>query len=125
MIGLPGVGGRDVGRGVEHVAQGLALVGLRAGEREQDWQPAEGADQVQAQAPEVPRVRRAVAVLGPPARSERLAVSREQPQPTGVESTTQTSSLHSEVSCASILIMCVTREHAARRRLLYPDCWGR
>jgi hypothetical protein len=33
-----------------------------------------------------------------------------------VESTTHTSSLHSEVSCASILIMCLTSSHAPRSR---------
>ena len=46
---------RQQGRvGGEHAQQGLAFVGLGAGERERDRQPARGAQQVQPQAPEVP-----------------------------------------------------------------------
>ncbi|GGW76705.1 hypothetical protein GCM10010350_72130 [Streptomyces galilaeus] len=48
----------------------------------------------------------------------RLGVSREQPQPTGVEPTSHTLSLHSEVSRATIRIMLVSSEDAARSRLL-------
>src|SRR5439155_1255754 len=52
----------------------------------------------------------------------RRTVSREQPHCTGVESTTHTSSLHSEVSIASIRITRMNRKNAFRSRLLYPDC---
>ncbi|KPC69174.1 hypothetical protein ADL26_19230, partial [Thermoactinomyces vulgaris] len=54
-----------VGGGGEQVDEGLALVGFRSGERPGDRQAREGADKVEAQAPEEPRVRSAVAVLGP------------------------------------------------------------
>jgi len=52
----------------------------------------------------------------------RVTVSRDRPHSTGVESTTQTSSLHSEVSIASIRITRMNRKNAFRIRLLYPDC---
>ena len=39
-----------------------------------------------------------------------------------MESTTHTSSLHSEVSIASIRITRMNRKNAFRSRLLYPDC---
>src|SRR5262245_42577800 len=60
-----------------------------------------------------------------PARSERLTVSRDRPHSTGVESTTQTSSAHSEASVASTRITTVIRAAEARSRLLYPGCRGR
>ena len=46
-------------------ARTFALVGLRAGERPRHGQAVQGADQVQPQPPEGPRVGGAVAVLGP------------------------------------------------------------
>ena len=54
----------DPGRG-DHVRADFALVGFRAGDRERDRQPCRGGDKVQPQTPEVPRMRRAPAVLGP------------------------------------------------------------
>ena len=54
----------DPGR-VDHVCADFALVGFRAGDRERDRQSRGCGDKVQPQAPEVPRMRRAVAVLGP------------------------------------------------------------
>ena len=60
-----------------------------------------------------------------PARSERFTVSRDRPHSTGVESTTETSSAHSEVSAASTRITTVIRAAEARSRLLYPGCSGR
>ena len=41
-----------------------------------------------------------------PARSERLAVSRDRPHSTGVESTTHTSSVHTAVSAARARMQC-------------------
>jgi hypothetical protein len=53
-----------------------------------------------------------------PARSERLAVSRERPHSTGVESTTQTSLVHGMVSAARTRMQSLISEAAARSRLL-------
>jgi hypothetical protein len=50
------------------------------------------------------------------------AVSRDRPHSTGAESTTHTSSVHSEVSMASIRITRMNSANALRIRLLYPDC---
>src|SRR5918995_4623488 len=63
---LPGPSGGQVGVGGEDAEQGLALVGLRAGQGEADRQPVQGAQQVQPQSPEEARMAGAVAVLGPP-----------------------------------------------------------
>ncbi|GHD76193.1 hypothetical protein GCM10010317_092120 [Streptomyces mirabilis] len=48
----------------EQALQGFAFVGLGSGQGEGDWQALEGADQVQAQAPEKAAVAGAVAVFG-------------------------------------------------------------
>jgi hypothetical protein len=53
-----------------------------------------------------------------PARSERLAVSRELPHSTGVESTTHTSSVQIVVPAARTRMQCRISPAAARRRLL-------
>ena len=50
---------------MQDAEQDLALVGLGTGQGEGDRQPVQGADQVQAQPPEVAAVAGAVAVLGP------------------------------------------------------------
>lgn len=50
---------------VQERGEDLALVGLGSGQRPGDGESVQGADQVQAQAPEVAGVRGAVAVLGP------------------------------------------------------------
>ena len=52
--GLPRPGGGQAGVGGQDAQQGLAFVGFGAGQREGDGEAAEGGDQVQAQAPEVP-----------------------------------------------------------------------
>jgi hypothetical protein len=52
---------------------------LRADEREQDRHHTMGADQMELEPPEVPGVRRAVAVLRLPGRIRAVAVPREQP----------------------------------------------
>ena len=52
--GLPRPGGGQGGVGGQDAEQGLAFVGFGAGQREPDGEAAEGGDQVQAQAPEVP-----------------------------------------------------------------------
>src|SRR6266542_2444707 len=62
---LPGPPGGQLGGGVEDPEQGLAFVGLRAGQREPDRQPVQGAQQVQSQSPEEARMGGAIAVLGP------------------------------------------------------------
>ena len=59
------VSGNQIRVGGEHSEQHLAFIGLGAGERERHRQPRHGAQQMQAQAPEVAGVRGAVAVLGP------------------------------------------------------------
>jgi len=56
-----------------------------------------------------------------PATSLRLTVSREHPHWTGVESTTQTSSLHNVVSIPSRRMTIMSRKIIFRSRLLYPD----
>ena len=53
------------GRVGQDVQQHLALVGLGAGEGEAHGQPVQGAQQVQAQSPEVTRMAGAVPVFGP------------------------------------------------------------
>src|ERR687897_2595926 len=63
---LPGSSGAQVGVGGQDAEQGLALVGLGAGQGEPDRQPVQGAQQVQPQSPEVARMAGAVAVFGPP-----------------------------------------------------------
>jgi hypothetical protein len=63
--GLPRPGGGQGGVGGQDAQQGLAFVGFGAGQREPDREAAERGDQVQAQAPEVPRVTGAVPVFGP------------------------------------------------------------
>jgi hypothetical protein len=63
--GLPGAGVHESGVDLQHGEQGLALVGLRPGDREHDGQAVQGADQVEPKAPEVPGVTGAVAVLRP------------------------------------------------------------
>nr|WP_157254943.1 hypothetical protein [Nonomuraea typhae] len=53
-----------------------------------------------------------------PYSAQRRAVSRERPHSIGVESATQTSSFHGEVSAPSIRIMYLTRPQALRSRRL-------
>ncbi|MEV5203906.1 hypothetical protein [Streptomyces sp. NPDC053720] len=83
--------------GCQEVEEGLAFVGLGPGQGEGDGQTLKGADQVHGAAPEEATAAGAVAYSAQPARSERLTFSRERPHSTGVESTTPTSSLHTEV----------------------------
>ena len=61
----PGRRARRLGFGLEHVAGDFTFVGLGVGEGEGDGQPGGGADQMQAQTPEVAGVAGAVAVGGP------------------------------------------------------------
>src|SRR5262249_5542870 len=72
--GLSPPGGGQGRVGGQDAQQGLAFVGFGAGQREPDGEAAERGDQVQAQAPEVPRVAGAVPVFGPP--SQFRAVGR-------------------------------------------------
>src|SRR5664279_1172251 len=60
-----------------------------------------------------------------PARSERLAVSRDRPHSTGVESAIHTSSLNMLVRVPSARISQLRVPTSLRSRLLYPDCPGR
>lgn len=112
----PSVGSARVG--VEYPEQGLGFVGLGAGQGEPDGQPVQRAQQVQPQPPEVAGVAGAVAVLGHPANSEPSAASRDRAHSTGVESTTQTSSVHKVVSRASTPISQPIVEPSRRSRLL-------
>jgi hypothetical protein len=57
--------GRQSGVGRQDAHQRFSLIGFRAGQREPDRQATEGGDQVQAQTPEVARMRSAVPVFGP------------------------------------------------------------
>jgi hypothetical protein len=59
-----------------------------------------------------------------PARSDRRAVLRDRPHSTWMESTTQTSSVHTVASPANTRMHCRIRHAAAHSRLLYPGCWG-
>src|SRR6266511_4029153 len=63
--GLAGPGGEQVGVGLEQVTGDLALVDLGVRQRERDRQPGGGADQMEAQAPEVAGVAGAVSVASP------------------------------------------------------------
>jgi hypothetical protein len=63
--GLPGPVGDQLRLDLEHAQQRLAFVGFGAGQGEGDRQAVQGAHQVQAQAPEEPRVAGAVPVLRP------------------------------------------------------------
>nr|WP_219825863.1 hypothetical protein [Nonomuraea typhae] len=57
-------GGHDVGCGLQHADQYLALIGLGTAQGEQHRQPARRAQQVQPKPPEVPGVGGAAAVHG-------------------------------------------------------------
>jgi hypothetical protein len=98
--------------------QGLAFAGFGAGEGEGDGQAAE----VATRCSRSPQNQREWLAQYPysaqPARSERRAVSRERPHSTGVQSTTQTSSVHKLVSAASSRIKVVISTAAARSRRL-------
>ena len=98
--------------------QGAPLVGLGAGEREADRQPAEGAQQVQPQPPEVAGMGGAVAVFGDAGQVRAFHRSRERAHSTGVESASHTSSVHSLVSRAGALITHVIVAGDLRSRLL-------
>src|SRR5450631_1519139 len=62
---LAGPGGDQVRASGEHAAQHIAFVSFGAGQGEGDGQALQGADQVQPQAPEVPRMTGAIPVFGP------------------------------------------------------------
>ena len=123
--GLPRVLFHDVTPGVQHAQQRLALIGLGAGDREQDRQPLRtGCTPGAAAAPRRTgnATRSSRTRPSPGDVPLRLTVSRDRPHSTGVESTTQTSLLHSAVSIASIRITRMNSQNAFRTRLLYPDC---
>src|SRR5438309_5393960 len=61
---LPGTTGEQVGVDLEHVSRHLSLVGLGVGKGEGDGQARGGADQMQAQSPEVAGVARTVPIAG-------------------------------------------------------------
>src|SRR5213080_2755498 len=71
---------------LEHLARDVSLGSICRGELEGDRGPVARAEQIEAKAPEVARVRAAVAVGCDPRDSERRTVSREAAQGTGVES---------------------------------------
>ena len=78
----------------EHLGGDLALAEVRGGQFERDRHPVSGAEQVEAKAPEVAGVAGAVAVGAWPGNSDRLTVSRDCPDGTGVESSRRMSSNH-------------------------------
>ena len=101
--GLPGPAATRSGSASSMPSRTSRSSALAPARANSDRQPVQGAHQVQPQAPEVPGVAGAVPVLRPPGQRRcALTVSRDRPHSTGVESTTQTSSLHSVVSIASI-----------------------
>src|SRR6476660_2673794 len=60
-----------------------------------------------------------------PARSDRLAVSRDRPHSTGVESAIHTSSSNMLVRVPSARMSQLSVPTSLRSLLLYPGCWGR
>src|SRR5215467_14966786 len=62
---LPGPAGGQRRVVLQDAQQYLPLIGLGAGQCEPDGQPAQGGDQVQPQAPDIPGMGGAVPVLGP------------------------------------------------------------
>src|SRR2546430_5160092 len=105
-------------RALQHGLGDLALADLGVGQAPDDGDAVGRADEVQAQAPEEAAVGGAVAVLARPARSERLTVSREGPQGTGVESMSRSWSHQDGVRLARCWMASASNGPAARSRLL-------
>jgi hypothetical protein len=96
----------------------LALGEVGRRELAADRHPVGCAQEVEPEAPEVARVRGAVAVAGKPANSERLTVSRDWPTCTGVESKSLPLSHHERERNAIAFSNLTICGASARMRLL-------
>jgi hypothetical protein len=97
-------------------AQHVSLIGFDAGQGEGDGQALQGAHQVQAQAENQREC--AVPVPGPSGQIRAPGGLAGAAHSTGVESTAQTSSVHTVVPAARARMQCQISGAAARSRLL-------